>query len=512
MRNDDIDFGNRFRNLSPRKQRETLAIMNGEFEPDEGYPELLPDLTFDSSTVRTPTSLEAEPKAPRNPVAFEAMMMVLSKRNLICVNDRILVYNDRYGFFEEHTDRQLEVLVRMSISKSVDKHLNAVQMRDVLHRLRSNPELQVAPEELDRNMFLVNFRNGVYDIQVDSLESHSPRWRFTSFIDADYQYDDDDEGKQFLQFLEDCTNSDTNKINSLQEVTGYIIGNEWRAKKFFALIGVPHSGKSVWLTIWKSLVGVKFTTSMSLQQLGKSRFMSAELLNSKLNLSAEMDELGTLPGVALIKSITGGDMLTAERKGRDPFHFSPRTKLVAAGNHMPLPEGSDGTNAFVDRLLFLMFEHSVPEHMRDKELIPKLLQEKNYIARWAIKGLRRLMENNLVFTESDAGIAFRKGYNSEKNSVLAFIKDCCDVDISDGNYREHRRNLFDAYKIYCQTNCIRTLSSADFLNQLINAGFKSHKFRLHGSTPLRGFLGIRLKLEVHLSPNQLENEPTWSDD
>ncbi|REK71488.1 phage/plasmid primase, P4 family [Paenibacillus paeoniae] len=251
---------------------------------------------------------------------------------------------------------------------------------------------------------------------------------------------------------------------------------------------------------------------MSLQQLGKNRFMSAELLGSKLDLSSEMDELGDLRGVALIKSITGGDMLTAEKKGKDPFHFYPKTKLVAAGNHMPLPEGSDGTDAFVDRLLFLIFEHSVPEHLRDKELISKLLREKDFIATWAIEGLRSLMRTKLVFTESDAGIAFRKGYKSEKNSVAAFIEDCCDVDFGVEDYREHRRNLVDAYKRYCQTNCIKIINSTDFFNQLTNAGFKTHKFRMHGSSPLRGFLGIRLIPEVQEIHKKSLHEPIWNDD
>ena len=310
----DFEFEPFFSELTDEGKLDYHLMINDEFEPVGIYPEHLPDQILSGPVVEPTTSLD-EPKGSRSPLAYAATQMVLANWTLICVNGRVLVYNERYGFFEEHSDRQLEILVRKSVSTTVDQHLDVPKMRDVLHRLRSNPALQVDPLELDYHCFLVNFRNGVYDIHSDRISSHSPDWRFTSYIDADYRPGNNNGGQQFLQFLQDCTNSDSYKINSLQEVSGYIISNEWRAKKFFALIGVPHSGKSVWLILWKSLIGTNFTTSLSLQQLGKNRFMSAELLGSKLNLSAEMEEIGTLRGISLIKSITGGDMVTAERKG-----------------------------------------------------------------------------------------------------------------------------------------------------------------------------------------------------
>ncbi|WP_165861393.1 hypothetical protein [Paenibacillus paeoniae] len=247
----DIEFEPFINELTEDGKFVYHQMINNEYEAVGGYPEHLPDQIISEPFVEPIASLDEQAKGSRSPIAYEATQMLLAKWTIICVNDSFLVYNERYGFFGEHTDRQLEILVRKSVSKTVDKHLNAASMRDVLHRLRSTPVLQVDPLDLDSHRLVVNFRNGVYDIVFDRMELHSPEWRFTSFINADFRQDDDNNGRQFLQFLEECTNGDTKKINSLQEVSGYVIGNEWRAKKFFALIGVPHSGKSVWLTIWK---------------------------------------------------------------------------------------------------------------------------------------------------------------------------------------------------------------------------------------------------------------------
>ncbi|NQX71772.1 hypothetical protein HQN90_37500 [Paenibacillus alba] len=49
-----------------------------------------------------------------------------------------------------------------------------------------------------------------------------------------------------------------------------------------------------------------------------------------MNISAEMDENGTIKGSDIIKTITGGDLITAEKKEKDAFQFYGKTKLSAA--------------------------------------------------------------------------------------------------------------------------------------------------------------------------------------
>lgn len=124
------------------------------------------------------------------------------------------------------------------------------------------------------------------------------------------------------------------------------------SEEVFVLIGLPHTGKSVWLSIWRALIGNDHTSSMSLNQIGSNRFMTAELFKSQLNITSELDENGKIQGTSVIKAVTGGDLLTAERKGENSFHFYGRTKLVAAGNYMPPINKLDGTSAFTDRLHF----------------------------------------------------------------------------------------------------------------------------------------------------------------
>lgn len=442
----------------------------------------------------------------RIPFDVQVKRAFLEKRAVRCCGSIVFLYNDEFGYYEEQTETSLHVAIRQSLSPEMDMKLGKHKIADVVHRIVSCPELQVNHDEFDSHTHLINFRNCVFDVNKQMSYLHSPDYLFTSYIDAgygeppppirvynsNYSRKQSNQGYYFTKFLEDCTESDQFKIKSLQQLTGYIISNEWRAKKFFVLIGLPHTGKSVWLALWRSLIGPKHTTAMSLKQLGESRFMTAELFKSKLNISAEMDENGTIKSADIIKTITGGDLLTAEKKGKDPFQFYGKTKLVAAGNHMPLLNKLDGTSAFTDRILFLMFSNTIPEERRDKTLMDKLINEKTYIVEWALDGLRELMKNNLIFTESEKAHAFKLRYINEINNVSEFVRDWCHIDLENEDCKVHRKTIYPTYKQYCRDNGYKAISKQEFFIEILKMNVKSGKFRVDGSTPLQGFRGMRL--------------------
>lgn len=422
-----------------------------------------------------------------------------------CCGSNVFLYKDEFGYFEEQNETSLHIAIRESIGNDMDLKLTKHKIADVVHRIVSSPELQVNYDEFNSQIHLINFKNGVYNIKTRTIHRHSPNYLFTSFIDAEYGDDpsslrvyrpqhrnSETKGYYFKRFLEDCTEGDLLKIKSLQQVTGYIISNEWRAKKFFVLIGLPHTGKSVWLELWRTLIGSQHTTAMSLKQLGETRFMTAELFKSKLNISAEMDENGSIKATDVIKTITGCDLLTGEKKGKDPFQFYSKTKLVAAGNHMPLLNKLDGTSAFTDRILFFMFNNTIPEENRDKSLIDKLINEKTFIVEWAIEGLVNLLDNNLIFTESEEAHAFKQRYINELNNVSEFIRDRCHVDLDNEECKVHRKVIYPAYKLYCHDNGFKAISKQEFFVEILKLNVKPGKLRIDGSTPLQGFRGIRL--------------------
>lgn len=429
----------------------------------------------------------------------------ISNRYIIrCTNKRVFLYDHQYGTYNELSESDMSVFIRSNVSDSMDRKLNKNKMLEIAYRIESDPQLQINFEDFNRHNSLINFRNCVYDTDSRETLEHKAEYLFTHYVDADYNPNhqglmvippNGGVGRTrgvFNQFLQDSTQGDLQKIKSLQELTGYIISNYCNAKKFFILIGQAHTGKSLWLGLWRELVGAKHTTAITLKQLGTNRFMTAELSNSRLNISPEMNEEGSLKGIDVIKALTGGDLISAEKKGKDPFFFYGKTKLVSAGNHMPELDKPDSMSALTDRMMFLLFNQSIPEEKRDKELMNKLLLETESIVTWAIEGLHRLKEQNFVFTESDDALRFKAQYISDM-SITDFINDECLLNLNNPEYKVHRKDIYSAYLRHARDNQSRILKNKDFFAELTKLGVESTKLRINGSTPLQGFRGIKLK-------------------
>jgi len=261
----------------------------------------------------------------------------------------------------------------------------------------------------------------------------------------------------------------------------------------FVIQGAPHTGKSVWMELWESIIGKEFTTSLDMKQLTDHKFMTIELMHSRLNLTNELDPNTLIKGIDRLKAITGGDKLTGEKKGKDPVHFYTKAKLVVACNVMPMLNEIDSTNAMIDRLFFVNFPKAQPIEKRDLQLIDKLKKELKLIIVWAIQGLKRLIFNNFQFTEPDDSIEFKKQYIAELNPITGFLKEYCVVDPKNTQLKVHRKTLMAAYKKYCHDNDLNIVSRNHFYNQIRGLRVTGKTFRINGSAPLEGFEGIALK-------------------
>lgn len=428
----------------------------------------------------------------KNNIEYQVYKSLLERHQFRVHNDDVYIYKSKMGYFKKLTSNELKVLIRDGWNERIEMQLNKYKVDDVIDRIKGTRSLQIDSNSFDQHDDFVNFKNQVLCVISEELYDHSAKFNFKSFINANYDPNiKEKKGKVFRKFIDQCTEGDTNKIKLLQEICGYAFSNYSNAKKFFVFIGKPHTGKSTLLDILKEIIGSEYTSAIPLHKLG-DRFMTANLFEAKLNISGELNE-GELKGLNTIKSLTGNDDLIAERKGKDPFVFKNRSKLIFAGNHMPLLKRLDSTSAFFDRIIFVMFNNSIPEDQRDLNLKEKMLEEKDYIVSWAIKGLRRLISNNFIFTSCDESLEFKNQYIQDVNTAFSFIESCCDINRHNKDFRVHKKDLYGAYSKYCVSNCLIALNKTEFFNQLNSMSFEKKKFRFKGSIPLEGYIGIALK-------------------
>jgi len=314
-------------------------------------------------------------------------------------------------------------------------------------------QIRKAVREINCNPFIVNVKNGLYNVLDGSFKPHTPEYYSTVQINA--TYDPTAKCPQFLKFLNGILHDE--EVYLLQEIFGYLMIPVNKAQKSFVFVGAPNAGKSTLLSIAQEiLLGSENVSNIPWQSLG-DRFNKAELFGKLANIFADLPSKAIDDG-GMFKSLTGEDYVTAERKNKDPFSFRPYARLLFSCNEIP-KNYSDRSDGFYRRLIIIRFDRSVPSNKRDPNLREKLSVERDGIFMWALEGLRRLIDNKYLFTETDKTRLELQRYKVESNSALMFLEECCEVKDGAECVREQ---LFERYRDYCIKNGLKPLSQTNF--------------------------------------------------
>lgn len=414
---------------------------------------------------------------------------IICKEKIRILNNSIYIYNENLGYFEYIEESKELIEINKFISSEIRAKIQPRFLSDIVKKLKSEPTIQIRNEDINKDKNLINCQNGVIKLDNGELMKHEKRYLFTYCIKANFLSNKDEiSAPNFEVFLETSLENDKDKRKLLLEIIGYLVSNYNEAKRSFIFLGKAHSGKSLLSKLIARLIGEKEVSNIPLHKLG-DRFNIAELSNHRININAELSSC-KLNNIDVFKSIVGGDYLTGEYKGQSPFSFKCRTKLLFCGNFMPELKDLEVGDAFTDRLVFLLFNVSIPERERNYNLENFLIEEIDSIFTLAVHELKKLVEKNFDFQKVEDSQAFIKFYKNENNHIDEFIKERC--VLGDG-YRIHSKDIYNEYINFCDENCIETYSSKKFLSFLGNVpDIENTRFRVNGKNN-RGYKGITIK-------------------
>ena len=404
------------------------------------------------------------------------------------VNGSLYIYDLQYVYLRYIPKHQEEVEINKLIEKKYRIYIHPTTISNLIKKLKSDPELQVAYEELNIYKGLINCKNGVVDVNTGNLLPHDREYKFNYVINANYNFNAKNNLDYFENFINTSLGGNSIKANLLLEIIGYLVSGYTNAKKACVFLGPPHCGKSMLSRIISYLVGENNVSNIPIHKLGE-RFFIAEYSTNKLNIGAEIGSTN-MKNIETFKAIVGNDYLQAEYKGRDSFSFKSEIKLLFCGNQMPNISDSEVSDAFTDRLIFLIFDKTVPKEQMDYDLEEKLKYEIDGIFTASVLALSELIKRNFKFIEPYDSSQFAEYYKNKQNHIQEFVLDRCIIGT---NERIHTKDLYYEYIQFCHENCIQAYSETKFGDYIeANIGIQRARFRLNGNN-LRGFLGIRLK-------------------
>ena len=311
----------------------------------------------------------------------------------------------------------------------------------------------------------VSLQNGIVDLDEalsgrplrECLIPSTPEWFSTVCLPFKFPASETDATcPQWEMFLAEVFEDDRERIDLVQEMTGLCLFPTAEFETFFVLSGIGRNGKSTYLQILRNLLGDANVSSLSIEHLGND-FMIETLRGKLANISADMSELDSV-AEGLLKAIVSGDLVTADRKHKNPTQFSPTCKMIFATN--VLPRFKDTSLGIWRRMVVVPFNYVVPEEKVDNRLIDKLSGELDGIFIWALKGAQRLFHSRKL-TRPRACEAAQRQYRIDCFPIMLFVEECCRIE-PDGT-----AIVKDLYRVYKQWGLACGLSKPKPLHNFI---------------------------------------------
>lgn len=361
----------------------------------------------------------------------------------------------------------------------LDSFISHGQIMAVYNLLADDYRIQKASVELNANTNLINFENGVWDIEEQKMYPHDSKYLQTIQIPHEVGTYIPFEQTRLYDFFQK-TKLPQEDLDMILKYMAYCLTLKHGLKTFMVLLGRSNTGKSVLIRFIEALVGEENTSALSMHELNM-RFYPAQLYGKLLNACADNNSL-PLQSIDSLKKITGGDLIMHEKKGKEPFFFTPFCKLLFSFNQMPL-QLEEKSNAFYKRMRILNMEEELflnDDYVNDlctygvEEIIPYLLTLLPVREIKATETSKRLVEE----------------LRQDSDSIHAFLERKCILG------RDHvilKTDLYIEYVNFCNDIGREAHKKHSFMRTLRAQGLKEGRSRDTREAVWRGITLRRLR-------------------
>lgn len=341
----------------------------------------------------------------------------------------------------------------------------------------------------------VSFQNGLFRLTDTSTIRgwpHTARY-FTPWA-MDYPFDSDAGCKEWLEFLDDVFDADTERIDLLQRWFGLLLTSDTSFQKLLLMIGPPRAGKGTIVRVIRSLVGPANCAAPTLSSLA-NRFCLASLMTKTVAIMPDAHIGRHADGIRVaevLKSVVGEDPQDIDRKYKPPLSaVRLPTRFVVSCNE--LVHFTDASGALAARLSIMPFEKSYLGR-EDRTLEARLQAELPGIVNWSVVGLARLQREGRLIVPSKSQ-SIHDNFKRISSPTAAFADDCLEIHPT---FFEETAPVFDAWVGWCRANGHEAGSKARFGERLraVNPGIERKRHRAEGSRSY-GYSGIRLTPHGH---------------
>lgn len=320
-------------------------------------------------------------------------------------------------------------------------------------------------EDLDRDNRLFNVLNGTLNLQDFSFHKHRASDLLTKI--AGVNYAQNAQSCDWIRFLDDIMEGNQEKIGFLQRWVGYSLGGTAEEECcLFELGRTTRNGKGTLNYVILKLFG-DYGLAAQPETLAQRKFKDSSRPSGDiarldgcrfLNISEPPKNM--LLDAALLKALTGRDLITARHLNEREFTFLPRFALTMNMNYLPFID--DDTLFGSGRIMVLEFTRHFKESEQDKTLKNRLTTPKNLsgILNWSLEGLKMYRAEGL--NPPSCVIAATDEYRQSADEIGLFISEC--LTRSAGNISAGA--AYVRYCEWCKDNGFGSKSKSGFFMDL----------------------------------------------
>ncbi|MCP1392900.1 MAG: phage/plasmid primase, P4 family [Methanothrix sp.] len=392
----------------------------------------------------------------------------------IAMKDTNEIYYYEDGVYKSNGEKFVEILAESELT-GAKNHI----ISEIVGKIRRRN--YVDRDEINGKSHILNFQNGLYNLETGELMDHTPNHYST--VQLPVKYDSSANCTKITKFLGEIVTP--KNIPLLEEVAGWTLWRDYVPHKAIMLLGGGRNGKSTYVYLIERLLGEQNVSNVSLQDLTNDRFASARLFGKAANIYADLPDKDLLDTDAF-KIATGQDFMEAQEKFRQRFKFKNTAKLIYSANKLPMCR--DDSRAFYARwvLIEFPFTFDTPERPANSDLRDELTtaEEMSGFLNLALDGLNRLRSNGWKFSYTMTAEDIEERYKRLSNPVYAFIMDRCEAD-PDGF--EPKQKLYGAFKEYAAENNLRPVTEKKFGELLL----AQYEIPVTSVRPTSSYSGIR---------------------
>tara|TARA_R100001594_G_scaffold84130_1_gene118629 strand:- start:120 stop:1361 length:1242 start_codon:yes stop_codon:yes gene_type:complete len=310
------------------------------------------------------------------------------------------------------------------VVKWAHKSQDVARVRAMVSLARTEPGIGVTSNVWDADPLLLNLENGTLNLESGELKEHRKEDLITKVCNV--RFDAEAEAPLWTSFVRQILLENEELISYVQRACGSMLTADTSDQVLFFLLGTGANGKSTFLNVLQRIMGTYSRQAapelLATKRNGESQHPTgiADLQGSRFVVSAEI-ERGAYLSEALVKQLTGEDLLKARFMRQDFFEFRASHHIFIAANHKPIIRGND--EGIWRRIHLVPFDLTVPPEERDRALQGKLLEESSGILNWLVEGCQMWREDGL--NPPEIVIKKTQEYRSSMDLLKEFLDAYC---------------------------------------------------------------------------------------